>query len=993
MKTSTAIIVLNLLLAGVLNAQNWQPVKSISRNGGGEQSTLRIEVRAQQGKQNARGTEAPTRGFRITTTEGEVLAFSEESRIDTENMPPALQEWLQWVGTTERPLRTEETVVTTGPLMQTLWDQSTPFNDSVPLLNNGSRAATGCVATSTAQVFYFHKYPQQGRGSNSYLWNGTMLSRDFSLSTYDWEAMQPVYSDTSSVRSRSAVAILMRDIGYAMQMDYGPSSAANSQRNALAMREYFGYNTSYAIRSAYSYADWEALISGEIFAGRPVIYDGFSSGGGHSFVIDGYRSDGYFHVNWGWGGTSNGWFRITRLNPSASGIGAGTDDGYNEEQGAIIGIAPAAGGNAREQLGVLACDSMQISASYNHNYMATLYGLQNISIDSYSGNLVLMLLGADGNPTHTLGRADVQFGWMSYRVGNTYIYFSLPNLPEGTYTVRLYSENTNSAFSQTPVPVRGPLSTMIECRLELDTQGNINWQGTQAPHASFDTISCTQSLYNGHLANISYDLHCGTTEYYDSIGIYLKSLTNGATYRLVGEIADVLPGVPFHSEVMAAVEAPVGNYRLCGFCQQQDSRTEWEGATVSVGRAPQGTIEAIADPQFADNRHVNPHGDNLTVPLRLASGTVWSGTIYWNVSSLDEDGISSYTAGTSTVRLDAGDTLLLHTELSIPLPPGNYMLTGYANPYNLYDWNGIGSTTFHLDRGAVWTPDSTERPLSNVLLDVRCNMPDTCYQNGYLPLVWAISSRNDAYEGEMILSLVPKSDGNAHFLLSRYLELQQDDSLSENIHPVINCAPGDYYVISEYYRNDSLITDILDSVTVAATSEGEVWVTNPRFHPDNGNVPQDNASITLRMKLNPNDPADAVWSGEVEVWVTKLNPYSTSDQIIRWGETHYMDIPKAGDWKEFIFKGDLPIPTGQYEIIVITRRATVLNRITWWKNSWTFTLTEGRGEDVELGIEHIATELPGSMYYDLLGRPMGTDSNALPSGMYIIGGKKVMIEN
>lgn len=67
------------------------------------------------------------------------------------------------------------------------------------------------------------------------------------------------------------------------------------------------------------------------------------STGGHAFVIDGYSSDRFFHVNWGWGGVSDGYFRLTAMDPSQQGIGAATTTGYNYYQWAMLGIRPNTG--------------------------------------------------------------------------------------------------------------------------------------------------------------------------------------------------------------------------------------------------------------------------------------------------------------------------------------------------------------------------------------------------------------------------------------------------------------------------------------------------------------------------------------------------------------------------------------------------------------------------------------------------------------------------
>ena len=55
-------------------------------------------------------------------------------------------------------------------------------------------------------------------------------------------------------------------------------------------------------------------------------------------------SDGepYFHVNWGWSGSSNGYFKLTLMNPNSHGTGASsTDDGYTNDQRVIAGLQPA----------------------------------------------------------------------------------------------------------------------------------------------------------------------------------------------------------------------------------------------------------------------------------------------------------------------------------------------------------------------------------------------------------------------------------------------------------------------------------------------------------------------------------------------------------------------------------------------------------------------------------------------------------------------------
>jgi hypothetical protein len=87
------------------------------------------------------------------------------------------------------------------------------------------------------------------------------------------------------------------------------------------------------------------MIYKEMAEERPVLYGGSSISGGHRFIIDGYDGKGLFHMNWGWGGMSDGYFVLSLANPDELGAGGGTsNDGYSYDQNAIIGLKPATAG-------------------------------------------------------------------------------------------------------------------------------------------------------------------------------------------------------------------------------------------------------------------------------------------------------------------------------------------------------------------------------------------------------------------------------------------------------------------------------------------------------------------------------------------------------------------------------------------------------------------------------------------------------------------------
>lgn len=226
-----------------------------------------------------------------------------------------------------------------NPLLSTSWDQDYPYNSLCP--NSGlGQAVTGCVATAMAQVMAYYQWPKQGRGFSEY----NSGSFDYENTIFSWDEMLDTYYDDeeSTFAQRIAVAELMYACGVGVRMLYTPQiSGAYTMRIADAMRDHFRYSSStcYKVRDVYSRLEWEDMIYRELEAGRPVLYGGRGELGGHSFVCDGYLSDGLFHFNWGWSGNYDGYFRISALNPMDVGIGGGSGQ-FNSDQDAIMGIVP-----------------------------------------------------------------------------------------------------------------------------------------------------------------------------------------------------------------------------------------------------------------------------------------------------------------------------------------------------------------------------------------------------------------------------------------------------------------------------------------------------------------------------------------------------------------------------------------------------------------------------------------------------------------------------
>ena len=215
-----------------------------------------------------------------------------------------------------------------GPLLTTTWDQFPYYNSLCPNGPNG-QAVTGCVATAMGQVMKYWNWPDTGVGAYSYIDEiyGPQ-SADFGATTYDWEHMPNYLNASSSSTEVNAVATLLYHCGVAVNTQYGNevqgSGALHETSGNLtvpcagnALRNYFKYSPAiYNVkRINFSMDEWAAIMKNEIDHSRPILYSGYDSdeGVGHEFIVDGYDTTGFFHINWGWGGYDDAFFNFDSI--------------------------------------------------------------------------------------------------------------------------------------------------------------------------------------------------------------------------------------------------------------------------------------------------------------------------------------------------------------------------------------------------------------------------------------------------------------------------------------------------------------------------------------------------------------------------------------------------------------------------------------------------------------------------------------------------------
>lgn len=318
-----------------------------------------------------------TRGFIVIAAEDRavpVLGYSDNGSFDPDNIPDGLKCLLESYAQEIEYLRDHPQAATAAapqarnaavkPLLTCNWNQNDPFNRNCPTYENDGatyKCATGCVATGAAQIMYYHKWPKQGEGTKTYQSQGVEYSGDFNHA-YDWDNMIDNYREGQFTEQQgAAVATLMSDVGLAAEMNYGRSSFTSCYKMMDALRTHFHYNKGmkYVLRNTKTLTEWEDLIFEELNNKRPILYSGFTATGGHTFVLDGYNADGYFHFNWGWGSMSNGYFVITVLNPREQGMGS-FDGGYNLSQSIVTGLYPQTNGVEPDNYIEVTCQSFKL---------------------------------------------------------------------------------------------------------------------------------------------------------------------------------------------------------------------------------------------------------------------------------------------------------------------------------------------------------------------------------------------------------------------------------------------------------------------------------------------------------------------------------------------------------------------------------------------------------------------------------------------------------
>lgn len=425
-----------------------------------------------------------------------ILGYSHTGTIDPDNMPCGMRmlldsytdqiKFLRANGITrEQNKSARKAPARSYHINSTLarYDQWEPYNKMCPRLgvdNLWKHCPTGCEATAMAQLMYYHRWPQRIINTiPSYRTKTNDLEIDAiqSGTAIDWINMLPEYVENEyNSENENAIAELMLMAGASVQMDYkANSSSGKPSFIPYALKKYFGYESAdYEYASSYSWDDWLDKLRKEIDNNNPVIYVGYTisydietqkeTTSGHGFMLEGYDDEGYFDINFGWGGEHNGQFLL-------NGILMNNIVHYSSNQAAVLNVKPQSVLSPVDiplkltTTNILPTNKYVYLRSQSSNQFEDVklwvslrnvspvdsyfdYGLRFVPVDNINHTPKDIILG-ENMSMHSMGKngrngEDITIEGDDYNDGVEYSFTVGSDIPEGTYFVYCISKESGT---------------------------------------------------------------------------------------------------------------------------------------------------------------------------------------------------------------------------------------------------------------------------------------------------------------------------------------------------------------------------------------------------------------------------------------------------------------------------------------------------------------------------------------------------------------------
>ena len=296
----------------------------------------------------------------------------------------------------------KEGTTATGGWLETTWHQKHPFNKFCPIdPGDNARTLVGCIATTMAQVINYHKNlgSLYFDGMDYYKTLSKKINIDPDSSNLDFPGFGQLNNKLRTVEQKyytgqtlneNDIAALNFACGIMVEMNYASDISVAILRDVAA---------AFKMKMDYKSADFVSDSNSRFY---DILIENMMNGlpapltiAAHAIVADGYNTDGFFHLNFGWGNgnpdeITNCWYLLPHGMPA----------GYDRIFNGVLNVKPSVDDFAR----IATSDSTLYlpgvligEQSDSKKCVIINEGLENVTIErmKVSGNFLISLNGED----------------------------------------------------------------------------------------------------------------------------------------------------------------------------------------------------------------------------------------------------------------------------------------------------------------------------------------------------------------------------------------------------------------------------------------------------------------------------------------------------------------------------------------------------------------------------------------------------------------------
>jgi len=334
-------------------------------------------------------------------------------------------------------------------------------------------------------------------------------------------------------------------------------------------------------------------------ASRPVFYGGSSTEAGHAFVCDGYDTNNLFHINWGWGGMSNGYFELSSLKPTSSGIG-GSTGGYNQNQSIIAGIQKPVGISlTNHQIGMHTkgiTSSVSALSNTNKNTFSLNLGFGNFGINDFTGKIGIGLYKDGVFQKVIQNTTTITIGSFNGNANYSFTNLSLSGVSDGNYQLFcVFLPSGATTWQQ----FKGTFSLNNFVNVVVAGNSASILRPETTPTLVLTQIQQSGNCYKNRTGNFNITVQNTGLEFYSEMGVKIYSATNPSVFQYLHGISFLSSGETKSINFTGDITCAPGLYYAVAVYDSTNNASETTFKVMGSGATGPLSVTILAEPAAA----------------------------------------------------------------------------------------------------------------------------------------------------------------------------------------------------------------------------------------------------------------------------------------------------------------------------------------------------------------------------------------------------------